>query len=212
MPRHAVVLGRRRRGPRRSSRPDHRGLPAHRRLQPPPPSGRGAGPPLRPQRLAHGPAGDALARVGPRGGAVQDQGPGQRHGPSAWPGRDADPGRAAAAGPARHGPHLQPARDQLLKDAAAARCTTSRRRADAAPAGRRAFELWTGKPAPIEVMQAELDAPASRACARFPIDMGSGRRHEAPPASGRRRERPAVPGRCRPPVRLGRETWAASAS
>ena len=46
-----------------------RGLPADRRLQPPPPPRRGPGPALRPERVAHGAARDAVARVGHRGGA-----------------------------------------------------------------------------------------------------------------------------------------------
>ena len=52
-----------------------RGLPADHRLQPPPPPRRGPGQALRPERGAHGAAGDALARVDHRVRAGQDAGP-----------------------------------------------------------------------------------------------------------------------------------------
>ena len=47
---------RRRRRSRRCLRPDHRGLPARHRLQPPSPSSRGPGPAFRQERGAHGAA------------------------------------------------------------------------------------------------------------------------------------------------------------
>ena len=87
-------------------RPDHRGLPARDRLQPAPPSRRGAGQALRPQRGPHGAARDAVARVRAGVGAGQDQGADQRQLGRPRPGRDAHPGRAAAAGPAGAGPAL----------------------------------------------------------------------------------------------------------
>ena len=46
---------------------------------------------------------------------------------------------------------------QLLKDAAAARDAVLGGELMLLQQGARAFELWTGKPAPVEVMQAELD-------------------------------------------------------
>ena len=82
------------------------GLPAGHRLQPAPPSRRGPGPALRPQRGAHGAARDALARVRDRVGAGQDQGARQRQLGRTRPQRDAHPGRAAAARPDGAGPAL----------------------------------------------------------------------------------------------------------
>jgi hypothetical protein len=38
--------------------------------------------------------------------------------------------------------------------------------------GARAFELWTGKPAPVEVMQAELDRTREEGLRQIPVDMG----------------------------------------
>ena len=69
---------RRRRRAGRRLRAHPRGLPAGHRVQPPPPSRRGPGQALRPERLAHGAAGDALARVDHRVRARQDEGPHQR--------------------------------------------------------------------------------------------------------------------------------------
>ena len=57
----------------RRLRADHRGLPADRRLQPASASGRGARQALRQERVAHGAASDALARVDHRVGAGEDE-------------------------------------------------------------------------------------------------------------------------------------------
>jgi hypothetical protein len=40
--------------------------------------------------------------------------------------------------------------------------------------GVRAFELWTGKPAPVEVMQAELDRTREHGLRQIAVDMGPG--------------------------------------
>ena len=110
----------RRRCPGGRPRPDHRGLPADRRLQPPPPSRRGHGQVLRAQRRPHGAARDAVARVDHRGRARQDQGARQRDLRRAHRRRVADPGRADPARPPRDGPHLQPGRSRAC-------CATRRR-------------------------------------------------------------------------------------
>ena len=94
----AAPGGRARRRRRRAGgglRPDHRGLPAGRRLQSPPPSGGGAGQALRPERRAHGAARDAVARVDHRVRAGQDAGPGQRDLDRPDERRQPDPGRGA---------------------------------------------------------------------------------------------------------------------
>jgi hypothetical protein len=38
--------------------------------------------------------------------------------------------------------------------------------------GARSFELWTGKAAPLDVMQAELDRAREQGLRQMPIDMG----------------------------------------
>jgi hypothetical protein len=65
-----------------------------------------------------------------------------------------------------------PSLTQLLKDAAAARDTTLGGELMLLQQGARAFELWTGMPAPIEVMQAELDRAREQGLRQLPIDMG----------------------------------------
>ena len=102
-----------------------RGLPAGRRLQPPPPSCRGAGQALRAERRAHGAAGDALARVDHRVRAGQDEGPRQRDLDRADRRRLADPGRDPAAGAAGPRPDLH-AETRLLRDAGGGRRDASR--------------------------------------------------------------------------------------
>jgi shikimate dehydrogenase len=67
-----------------------------------------------------------------------------------------------------------PAQTQLLKDAAAARDTVLGGELMLLQQGARAFELWTGKPAPIDVMQAELDRAREHGLKQVPIDMGPG--------------------------------------
>ena len=61
---------------------------------------------------------------------------------------------------------------QLLKDAAAARDTVLGGEPMLLQQGARAFELWTGQPAPVEVMQAELDRAREQGLHQIPIDMG----------------------------------------
>jgi shikimate dehydrogenase len=66
-----------------------------------------------------------------------------------------------------------PAQSQLLKDAAAAHCTTMNGEHMLLQQGARSFELWTGKVAPLDVMQAELDRAREQGLRAMPIDMGS---------------------------------------
>jgi shikimate dehydrogenase len=69
---------------------------------------------------------------------------------------------------------------QLLKDAAAARDTVLGGELMLLQQGARAFELWTGKPAPIEVMQAELDRAREQGVRQLPVDMGPAGDEPAP--------------------------------
>ncbi|MGA3031004.1 MAG: shikimate dehydrogenase [Candidatus Limnocylindrales bacterium] len=61
---------------------------------------------------------------------------------------------------------------QLLKDAAAAHDAALGGELMLLRQGALAFELWTGKPAPIEVMQAELDRAREQGLRQMPVDMG----------------------------------------
>ncbi len=61
---------------------------------------------------------------------------------------------------------------QLLKDAAAARDATLGGELMLLQQGARAFELWTGRPAPVEAMQAELDRVREKGLLQMPVDMG----------------------------------------
>ena len=63
-----------------------------------------------------------------------------------------------------------PSVTQLLKNAAAARDTVLGGELMLLQQGARAFELWTGKPAPIEVMQAELDRARELGLRQLPVD------------------------------------------
>jgi shikimate dehydrogenase len=63
---------------------------------------------------------------------------------------------------------------QLLKDAASARDTVLGGELMLLQQGARAFELWTGKPAPVDVMQAELDRTREQGLRQIPVDMGPG--------------------------------------
>ena len=74
---------------------------------------------------------------------------------------------------------------QLLRDAAAARDATLGGELMLLQQGARAFELWTGQPAPIEVMQAELDRAREQGLRQLPVDMGPA--GDAPSARRRRR-------------------------
>ena len=65
-----------------------------------------------------------------------------------------------------------PPESQLLKDAVAARCVAMNGEQMLLQQGARSFELWTGKPAPIEVMQAELDRARDQGIRDMPIDIG----------------------------------------
>lgn len=67
-----------------------------------------------------------------------------------------------------------PAQTQLLKDAQAAGDTVLGGELMLLQQGARAFELWTGKPAPMEVMQAELERVRDHGLNQVPIDMGAG--------------------------------------
>jgi shikimate dehydrogenase len=66
-----------------------------------------------------------------------------------------------------------PSVTQLLRDAASARDTVIGGELMLLQQGARAFELWTGKSAPVEVMQAELDRAREQGVRPLPIDMGS---------------------------------------
>lgn len=66
-----------------------------------------------------------------------------------------------------------PTQTQLLKDAAIARDTTLGGELMLLQQGARAFELWTGKPAPVDVMQAELDRAREQGLRQLPVDMGA---------------------------------------
>jgi len=61
---------------------------------------------------------------------------------------------------------------QLLRDAAEARDATIGGEPMLLQQGALAFELWTGRPAPIEVMQAELDRTREGGLRQLPVDMG----------------------------------------
>ena len=65
-----------------------------------------------------------------------------------------------------------PSVTQLLKDAAAARDTVLGGELMLLQQGARAFEMWTGQPAPVEVMQAELDRTREQGLRQMPVDMG----------------------------------------
>jgi shikimate dehydrogenase len=62
---------------------------------------------------------------------------------------------------------------QLLKDATSARDTVMGGELMLLQQGARAFELWTGKPAPLDVMQAELDRAREHGVRPLPVDLGS---------------------------------------
>jgi shikimate dehydrogenase len=66
-----------------------------------------------------------------------------------------------------------PPQSQLLKYAAAAGCTILGGEHMLLHQGAKSFELWTGKPAPLAVMQAELDRAREQGPRQLEIDMGS---------------------------------------
>jgi shikimate dehydrogenase len=72
-----------------------------------------------------------------------------------------------------------PPESQLLKDAIAAGSVGMNGEQMLLQQGARSFELWTGKPAPIEVMQAELDRAREQGIREIPVDTGqaTGRTH-----------------------------------
>ena len=65
-----------------------------------------------------------------------------------------------------------PPQSQFLKDAAAARDVILNGEHMLLQQGARSFELWTGKAAPLDVMQAELDRAREHGLRQMPIDMG----------------------------------------
>jgi shikimate dehydrogenase len=79
-----------------------------------------------------------------------------------------------------------PPQSQLLKDAAAAHCTTMNGELMLLQQGSRSFELWTGQHAPLDVMQAELERAREQGLHQLPVDMGPGGEGtpSAPGASG----------------------------
>ncbi len=77
------------------------------------------------------------------------------------------------------------ARTRLLRDAAAAGCTVADGEMMLLHQGAAAFTLWTGQPAPLEVMQRPWPRPARRASAR----PRASRRRSPTRAASRRRWR-----------------------
>jgi shikimate dehydrogenase len=73
---------------------------------------------------------------------------------------------------------------QLLKDAAAARDTTLGGELMLLQQGARAFEMWTGRPAPVEVMQAELDRTREFGLRQPPVSMDRAGGAAVDPAAG----------------------------
>ncbi len=67
-----------------------------------------------------------------------------------------------------------PPEPQLLKDAAAAGCTVMNGELMLLTQGAKAFELWTGRAAPLEAMQAELDRARAEGLRPMPVDTGPG--------------------------------------
>jgi shikimate dehydrogenase len=65
-----------------------------------------------------------------------------------------------------------PPQSQLLKDAAAARCVVMNGEQMLLQQGALSFELWTGKAAPLDVMQAELDRAREHGLSAGPTDTG----------------------------------------
>jgi shikimate dehydrogenase len=65
-----------------------------------------------------------------------------------------------------------PSQPQLLKDAAAAGCQVMNGEHMLLTQGARAFELWTGQPAPLDAMQAELDRARAQGLRPMPVDTG----------------------------------------
>ena len=66
-----------------------------------------------------------------------------------------------------------PAQTQLLKDAAAAHCSTMNGEFMLLQQGAHSFELWTGKSAPMDVMQAELDRAREHGLGQLSVDTGA---------------------------------------
>ena len=73
-----------------------------------------------------------------------------------------------------------PAQSQLLKDAAASRCTVMSGELMLLQQGARSFELWTGQKAPVEIMQRELDRAREQGLSDMPIDFGPGGQDGSP--------------------------------
>ena len=65
-----------------------------------------------------------------------------------------------------------PTQSKLLRDAAANGCATMNGEHMLLTQGARSFELWTGQPAPIEVMQAELDRAREDGPRTLDVDLG----------------------------------------
>jgi len=65
-----------------------------------------------------------------------------------------------------------PPQSRLLRDAAAAGCTTMNGEHMLLQQGGKSFELWTGATAPLDVMQAELDRAREHGPRDLVIDMG----------------------------------------
>jgi shikimate dehydrogenase len=72
-----------------------------------------------------------------------------------------------------------PPQTQLMTDATAAGDIVLGGELMLLQQGAHSFELWTGRPAPVEVMQAELDRAREQGLRRLPVDMGS---VDTPPA------------------------------
>ncbi len=65
-----------------------------------------------------------------------------------------------------------PTESRLLRDAAAAGCTTMNGEHMLLQQGAKAFELWTGQAAPVEVMEAELERAREKGPRNLDVDLG----------------------------------------
>jgi shikimate dehydrogenase len=101
---------------------------------------------------------------------------------------------------------------QLLRDAASAGDATIGGELMLLQQGALAFELWTGRPAPIEAMQAELDRTREQGLRQLPVDMGPAGGGPATPRGRRTRAARQRRAAQRPAGRPRTAEWAASAS
>ena len=86
-----------------------------------------------------------------------------------------------------------PAQSQLLKDAAAARCAVMNGEQMLLHQGALSFELWTGKAAPLDVMQAELDRAREHGLGTGTVDTGPAGDNGSAESAGARPDPAATP-------------------